>query len=88
MSGLYSDEEIADRILETCVEVDGHQIWQGTRAGEGYPATRLLRGEKVKTTLLRPFIWSAINGETKSKISMTCGIRLCINPEHMEEVKG
>lgn len=85
--GVYSEQEIAKRILQTCVEADDHLIWQGGRAGEGYPVARLLKKDgKVAPTLLRPYIFSAMNGPSNNKISMACNVRLCLNPEHMEEI--
>ena len=74
-----TDRERFDRQWE---HDNGCHVWTGARFGTGYGQFKL----DGKTQLAHRVAWLWYTGSVADQVHHLCGVKACVNPEHLEAV--
>lgn len=67
------------------MDIGEHWIWKGAvNPVSGVPVA--WRGRITNATRVQAIIWTAFKGKPTGQIRVTCGEKLCCNPDHLKEM--
>jgi hypothetical protein len=79
------EPERADFFESYVDKTPDHWLWWGSLSGSGYPRMPLEPGKEVRASRVSLAL-AGVPVPDGHEVSPTCGVRTCVNPQHLEVV--